>query len=724
MRKVKLSKKGNQKKWSALLAVACLLHGATTYASHNDTAYALPEIMVTDSRENIYPGGMVERQVRLGALGNVDFMNMPTSSLAFGEKVLEQGGEPARAFFDAATRHPAVLVGGCSTDNNVELQIRGHRFNTYDILVDGVPGLMPMGSNTLNWVERMEITPGGNVPLQGLGVMRSLTGTINIVPKRAAESDFFQLKESVSGQNIYTHTVDWSMRHGEKREWGIRINGMYGDGKTGIEREQIKQENIVAHIDYRTEKSNSSVLYGWEKTKHLGMPEVLMLGAEWGKGVTKLPDPNKVIDNFMPDWSELSRSRKMLLLQHEQRVNGKMVVFAKGGFQTIDYPGYLDSKPKLLDDAGSYELSISGNGTQSLQSRHALSLGVRGEETLGAIRHLYTVGYDRLGVISEWSNGSNGTKSSLKNGNIYNAVPLSSYKRPVVAPANYYVGTDNTAESWYLVDFISDAKDKWNVVFGARHQRLATRTETRSRTLPTISVMYKPSQKMSVYGSYGASMDVMTAPKDAANAYEALKPYEVKQYEIGIKHDSGKIATTLAFFDTRKPQGIYTNEMKDGKNFFRMDGEARYRGVEFNIFGKLAENLNIQGGFVSMTGEQKQMTNPALNGKLPQGLAKFNATLALEWLTPVEGLSVDGRILYVGKTYADGLNRIRVPGWTRFDVGVKYEKEYGGHKYQLRGMVYNVANKRYWSSTVVNWGDGGVMYNPGRTGMISLSVDF
>ncbi len=44
---------------------------------------------------------------------------------------------------------------------------------------------------------------------------------------------------------------------------------------------------------------------------------------------------------------------------------------------------------------------------------------------------------------------------------------------------------------------------------------------------------------------------------------------------------------------------------------------------------------------------------------------KINATMAMNWETPVEGLSLNARALYFGKSYADSKNNIKVPSWDK-----------------------------------------------------------
>lgn len=707
----------NKGKW---LLVSVLSACCYTSVGAVDSGTTLPTVWVHGERDNVYAGGMVGSTHRVGNLGEVEWTKSPLNTISLTRKVLDQNAHPTRAFFDAVTNHPSVQVGGCSTDNNVELQIRGMRFNTYDVLVDGLPGLMPMGNNSLNWVDRVEVTAGANAVWQGVNANHTLTGTINLVPKSAGEKDMLRWTETLAGGHVWTHALDMSTRLGKDRATGVRVNAMISRGNTGISRERIDMKNVFVHLDHRTADSYSTLLVGKEYSEHYGMPEILLLQskATWGKEVTHLPDAKKVADNFMPAWSELSRSRKVVAFSHQQRLNKDLTAFLKYGFQSIDYPGYLDSKPKLLNDAGDYELSISGNQSQSRQLRHSLSFGLRGELMQGSIKHQWSAGFDRLSTLSDWAGGKNGTTSTVR-ANIYDTTALQTFLKPQVAPALFTPTKPTVYRSYYAVDHMSWDADRNHVYWGIRHQNIRTPKWERTAWLPTIAVLRKLNENWSLYGAYGSSLDTATAPKGAANQYEVLKPFQTKQYEVGTKYDFGKVGGSLSYFVVRQPQGILNDN-----NVYSMDGEVRHSGVEWNIFGSPTEHLHLQGGLMYLKSDLRRMQDARLNGKEAYGTSRIHATLGVEWETPVEGLALTGRWMYTGASWADKMNKIRVPAWHRLDVGAKYDFAAGGRKYQLNANVYNVLDRKYWSTMVVSWGESGLMLNPGRTYMVSLSTEF
>ena len=90
----------------------------------------------------------------------------------------------------------------------------------------------------------------------------------------------------------------------------------------------------------------------------------------------------------------------------------------------------------------------------------------------------------------------------------------------------------------------------------------------------------------------------------------------------------------------------------------------------------------------------------------------------------MQGLTLDGRVVYTGASYADDANTLKVPGWTRLDAGLRYMMDVDGHVVTLRARVENIANRNYWSSVGGYPGNGYLVLGGPRTFMLSASMDF
>ena len=61
-----------------------------------------------------------DRRIHFGLYGNMDLMDVPANIASYTEKTIRQNYIPARTFMNTVTNNPSIMVGGASTNNNVE----------------------------------------------------------------------------------------------------------------------------------------------------------------------------------------------------------------------------------------------------------------------------------------------------------------------------------------------------------------------------------------------------------------------------------------------------------------------------------------------------------------------------------------------------------------------------------------------------------------------------
>lgn len=717
-----------KKQLTAAIMTALVAMSTSAYAAEQATmdSYELAPVEVEGERA-ADQGTMTAETASLGALGTGNVLEAPVNVISYTDETLKKSFVPTRGFLNAATNNPSIVVGGASTDNNVELQIRGIAFNTHDILLDGVPGMIMMQNQPTNYIGRMEIVAGPNAVMSGIGLNQSASGFVNFVPKKAQKKPNLDITTSYASSRYFTHGIDWGQRFGKKQEFGVCINAETYSGSTTMTGEDLRGRDLYINLDHEGAKSKTSFLYGYDTSTHHGMPEVLRISnANWGTNVTHLPSAGSVAKNFMPRWALLSHTHRVYLLQHEQKLGRDVTVYAKAGIMHRDWPGYLTSKPWLQSDAGDYTLSIDGSSTMGKTDRRAFMTGVKYDVSSGILDHTLTLGYDYLSQHSR-SNYAPGTKSNMT-GNIYQGL-ITDPGAPLAPEGQWYVGSKANYRSIVFTDSITSKDGRLKVVAGVRHQTIHTRSLSRatgaetksyekSANTPTIGALYKLSPRTAVYANYAESLGTVSAPPNTViNKDDVMPPVKTKQYEIGAKWDMGSWASTLSLFRINQPTAIVNDA-----NYYVLDGLTRSQGIEWNVFGRVAPSLNLMGGFMILNAEYERTQGGALDGKRVFGTPQLNATVALDWETKVKGLNVYGRMHHFGSAYADSKNRINVPAWTRFDLGAQYKTEAFGCPMALNFMIYNVFNKMYWSSTDTKWSDGGLMLNPGRTYMLSATI--
>lgn len=713
-------------------AVITTLFTTAGILNANAVTYELNEVIVNGDKytsDTIMPGGKTDRRIHFGLYGNMDLMDVPSNVASYTEKTIKQNYIPARTFMNTVTNNPSIMVGGASTNNNVELQIRGSAFNTHDMTMDGLPGMMAMGIIPMNWVEKIDVVTGPNVVISGTGINQSVSGYINFVPKIAKDKPIFDLTETYSTHKLFNHAVDWGQRFGNNNRYGLRINALHYNGTTSFDHETLKGKDLYIHFDQRTKASNTSIMYGWDHVVNHGMPEVLNVATNWGGQVTKLPDPNKVIENFMPTWSELSHQRHVYTISHEQQLGDHTTVYFKGGYEKLTWPGYYDSKPILLNDAGDYNFGkyAFGSAQDSKWSRRSLTTGFLFNIDTPTIKHKINLGYEMLSNSWYYMNAS--ANRSKPAGNIYTGIWSINEGAPKPNSGPWYVSTRKINRSIVLTDTISALDDNLKLIIGARQQNIQsksydtsgkmTKKYDKSKISPTFGILYKINPTLSIYGNYSEGLTTLSIPRGVKNEKEVLPPVQTKQYEIGVKKDFKNWISTISLFQIKQPTGI-TNS----SNYYVLDGEILNKGIEWNISGKIMPKLTLTGGMMLLDAQYKKTQNGTNDGNRVHGTPNINATLALDWETPIDGLTINGRMLHFGKSYADTNNKVSVPSWTRFDLGATYETTLANTPMSFSINAYNIFNKHYWSSATTVWADGMVMLNPGRTYILSATAHF
>lgn len=193
-------------------------------------------------------------------------------------------------------------------------------------------------------------------------------------------------------------------------------------------------------------------------------------------------------------------------------------------------------------------------------------------------------------------------------------------------------------------------------------------------------------------------------------------PQKSKQYEVGVKVDWGTLMTQVALYDIRKP-----NAQTDPTTLvYSFGGEQRNRGIEFTAYGEIQRGLRAMAS-ASFNDAKLTRTPGGVNqGNDANGVPDRTFNIGLDWDLPwVPGLSLNGRVINTSSLYYDAANLLRMPSWTRVDLGARYVVKMGGKPVVLRANLENATNKSYWVTTT-----GYATVGAPRTLMLSASIDF
>ncbi len=664
-----------------------------------------------------YAGGQVARGGSAGLLGRKDFLDTPFNLTSFTAEGIQD--QQARTIGDVVKNDPSVRTIWPDGSYINQFTIRGFPTQTSDMAVNGLHGIVaPQMTGGLESIERVEILKGPSALLNGMSPTGGIGGNINLVTKRASDDPLTQLTTSYySGAQWGTH-VDIGRRLGDDKRWGIRFNGAYRDGETGVDEQSQRAGSATLGLDYRGDGVRLSADLGYHDMRTDAPTRI----AYTDNATFQIPRaPDNTLSLGQPWYFAQSKDR-FAMVQGEIDLGPNLTAFAAAGARSNDFLG-LYNFIYVRNAAGDFRANQYYQPTYS-DTRTSL-VGLRGRVDTGSLRHEISLNASTLHTES----GVLAPVISTYTGNMYDP--------PAIAPVNlsgYSSTAPRTAESDLssvaLADTLHWLDDRVQLTLGLRQQKVEvqnfnattgapTTAYDKQRVTPAAALVVRMTPTLSFYGNYieGLSQGP-SAPAGTLNAGEMFAPLRARQYEAGAKYDFGRLAATASLFQIEQPSGLTDT----ATNTYRVDGEQRNRGLELNAFGEVARGVRLLGGVTFMKGVQTRTANGLFDGNKAIGVPTTQFNLGGEWDVPsADGLTLTGRLIYTSSQYYNTANTQSIPAWTRVDVGARYRTRVGGLPTTVRAGIENLADRNYWAAASSSFG---LARGAPRTFLLSATFDF
>lgn len=672
----------------------------------------LPEVVVSTARaaedRSAYAGKQVARDGRAGMLGQRDFLDVPFNVTNYTEEVIAD--QQARSIGDVLQNDLSVRQTSARTNINEDFSIRGFTVASQDIALNGMYGLMPYFRVPVEMAERVEVLKGPSALLNGMPPSGNVGGSINIVPKRAVDQALSRFGVTYMSDSVYGGTADLGRRFGESNEFGVRLNGMYRKGDTALDQQKLEEFMGSLALDYRGERLRVTADFINQQETINKVVRQFTVGA----GLTKMPGAPDNQLNY-PGYGHSQMKDRSMVLRGEYDVTNAVMVYAGVGSRNSQMDA-VAGNPSLTSANGNYS-SMAMWQLFEVKSE-SFEAGSRIKFDTGPVGHQVSLGATKVRQNTDIYFAA---VSGTINGNIYAPVYIDT---PSTAglPGNKEKYGAMTLTSYALADTLSFLDEKVQVTLGARHQRveqqsyLFATTDPYDKTAltPVAGVVFKPQENISLYANYieGLSQGPQ-APLTMGS--RIFPPYKTKQKEVGVKVDWGKLATSVSVFEIERPSAINSGTT------FNVNGEQRNRGVEFNVFGEVADGVRVLGGGAYTQGELVKNQDSALNGNTAVGVPDWQISLGGEWdPVPVPGLTLTSRVIYTSKQYVDQANNLSIPSITRFDIGARYKTVLNATPVTLRANIENLFNRDYWNTS----NEGYIYLGMPRTLLLSATADF
>ncbi|MFH0133758.1 TonB-dependent siderophore receptor [Variovorax sp. VaC1] len=687
---------------AAVVAPASAASGSEAGASGT----TLAPVIVSAQRERLYD----VQDVNAGALGIRSLQDLPFAVGSYTVDTIE--AQRARTALDVLRNDPSVTpTSGFSSFDGVA--VRGFSANSFnnvrrDGLLANVYSDVPLENK-----ERVDVLKGLSGFLYGVG---EPSGIVNYVVKRPTRERFASVTAEVRSYGGRYAAVDAGGPLDANGTVGYRFNAATEKVGDFTHFGDLKRDFLSGAVDIKINRDALLQLdFDWQR-KSLAASGMIGPRSDGTVLAASRFNPRTLVGQ---PWGQYKTDAWNIGARLDYALNSNWDLTAQLGFSRTKRNALFFNASQIAPNGD----VLKGN-TRYEAEPYPTAAGqvfATGRFKTGTLGHETVIGYSYSSLQSP--DGDYQRFPQLI-GNVFRPLP---YLQPYLADNTHLPASTARQSSVFVSDTISFTP-QWQLLVGARHISYSsdigskydgTPKYTTRVTVPTLSVMFKPSERTTFYATYGEGFEQGAyAPSYAENALQKLGPIKSRQYEIGVKSRVlDGLMVTAAAFDMDKPLQAVT----PSDNIFRQQGRQRHRGVEFTANGEITPQLSGIAGVSWLDAEQRETGDAALEGRRPSNVARFQANLFLDYrLTSVPGLSFNTGIYHVGNRPLDRANTMIVPAFTRWDLGAAYVTKVLGKASVVRLSIENVTNRRYWSS--VNY--GGVTQGNPRIVRLAMTTNF
>ncbi|QEK94423.1 TonB-dependent siderophore receptor [Achromobacter insolitus] len=639
-------------------------------------------------------------------------------SVVTREQITEQGAQTLNQVL-RYTAGVATESRGATATRLDQFSVRGFSASTY---LDGLRvfgGRDALPQVDAYRLERVDVLKGPASVMYGQG---GPGGVVNQVSKRPLEETLREVEVQVGNYDYRRANFDFGGPVDDEGKFLYRLvgSGYMSDGQV----KDTKERRYFVSPAFTWKPSGDTTLTVLTNFQHdpdmgsygsvssmrtlLSAPDGIRLPADYYDGDANFEKSDRksyslgyVLDHRFNDTFKASQSLRWTRSEAKYR--------SVYGAMTNNY-GYTDNtyryqqRASIATDVDVGALTLDNN----LQARF----------NTGRFVHTALLGFDYQHVKTDTLSGF-GTAPALDvlNPDNHQNIPTPAFSSDATSK-QYQTGL-------YFQDQIKI--DRLSVLLGGRYDWSRTVGETTAlatgRVTPSsldaekfsgrLGVIYNFDNGVAPYFSYSESFE----PQSGTGwQNKPFKPIEGNQYEVGIKYQPPGSATLLsvAAFDIRRENMTTTDPDPThicgtaGGRCSIQAGELRTQGIELEAKTEPMRGLTLVAAYSLMDNEySKAYPNTAglnLKGKTPVGVPSQQASAWARYQLqdgPLAGMGVGGGVRYIGSSYANETNTLKVPSVTLFDLMLDYDL--GRASPSLKGMqvalnVQNLFDKEYIAS--------------------------
>ncbi|WP_414550065.1 TonB-dependent siderophore receptor [Anabaena sp. CCY 0017] len=524
-------------------------------------------------------------------------------------------------------------------------------------------------------VERIEVLKGPASVLFGQG---EPGGIINLVSKKPLTTPYYNIGFTAGSFDFYRSTLDFSGPLTEDGSLAYRLNIAYESAGSFRDFTDSRRYFIAPSLAWTISPNTKLTL----EASYLQDRRTFDRGLLVLNGADRPADLPLSRALFDPNFSQANydETRAYVYLDH----NFSDDVSLRSAFRyTTSFESDREgsSSGSLRND--NRTLDIEAYFGDQFFETYTFQNDLVWEFDTGAIAHKLLLGFEVRNSFARYGSQAPAGQQALTGGLLdifepdYNAITYT-------GGYDFFFEGDRKEEKLfgiYLQDQIT-LLDNLKLVIGGRFDSVTSKQRfgdfrediDDSAFSPRFGLVYQPSETLSLYANYSRSF-VPVGGQNATNT--PFEPTRGTQYEIGAKADflDGRLSATIGAYDITKSN--ITTADPDNRNFSIQVGEQRARGIDIDVAGEILPGWNIIASYAlidaTITQDNRFEVGNRLNN-IPQNAASLWTTYTMQ-SGNFRGVGFGAGAFFVGERTGDLDNSFTLPGYTRFDAAVYYNRD-------------------------------------------------
>lgn len=602
---------------------------------------------------------------------------------------------------------PGVLTNPYGATHRYDyVAMRGFNDGSVDnIYVDGLKSMGDNGTySTMQvdpyFLERIDILKGPSSVLYGRS---SPGGLVALTTKKPLFDPYHQIQATVGTQGQRGMGFDFSGPLDDDKRIAYRLTGLADASDTQFDHNKEERYAIAPAVSIDFSEDTSLTLQAYLQHD----PNGGYHGGNPADGMLHPRNGLRLSDHFFegePDIDDYERTQQSFSYQFEHRFND--VFTARQNFRYQDSDVSMDQVYSAgWADATSNILNRAYTGGDERLHSFIVDNMLQAEFFTGAAKHTVLLGadYQRRKADVTWRYG---TVDPLDAGNPH----YGNGNLQVLGENNYLRRLQQTGV--YLQDLVE--LDQWRFSLGLRQDWVKVSEENRdtdtkvnddrSKFTTRAGVLYLFENGVAPYVSYSESFNPNTVSDQNGRP---LAPTEGTQWETGIKYQPPGTDNLFTASVFRIEQENLASKQPN-EEFYRAVGEVRSQGLELEAHVQVTDRFKLIGGYtytdIEYTKSMPSLVTPGLDnkGRSPTQVPEQMYSLWADYnflQGPLDGLRLGGGVRYVGYSWVDAENSMKVPSYTLFDASVGYDLGKVGLKgMDVRLNANNLTNESYVAS--------------------------